>query len=136
MIGSIFMLFRKAAALLALPAPAALLAAVPVRWTVETSRVQPAVFDVVRGESIALEATLQSYGKPVEIDPQADWNVYWQTNGMADAWWSAPATIKESEPPSSTSASSLHLLSATFTPAMEMMPVVRPMAAIETQILI
>ncbi|MGN0833061.1 MAG: hypothetical protein ACI4RD_05375 [Kiritimatiellia bacterium] len=93
--------------------------AVPLRWTVETSRVQPAVFDAVHGETIELEATLKSYGKPVEIDPQADWNVYWQTNGMADAWWSAPATIKESEPPSSTSTSSLHLLSATFTPAMD-----------------
>ena len=67
-----------------------LLAAVPLRWTVETSRAQPAVFEAYHGESLDLAATLQSYGKPVEIDPQAEWHIYWQTNGMADAWGAAP----------------------------------------------
>ena len=94
-------------ALLALPAPAALLAAVPVRWTVETSRVQPAVFDVVRGESIALEATLQSYGKPLEIAPEDAWRIYWQTNGMGSTWWSAPARATG------------NVLRASWTPAMD-----------------
>lgn len=94
-------------ALLALPAPAALLAAVPVRWTVETSRVQPAVFDVVRGESIALEATLQSYGKPLEAAPEDAWRIYWQTNGMGSAWWSAPARATG------------NVLRASWTPAMD-----------------
>lgn len=92
---------------------------VPLRWTVETSRVNPASFEAYQGETLTFEATLQSYGKPIEIDPQADWNIYWQTNGMGSAYWSAPATIKASEPPSSTSTSSLHLLSATFTPSMD-----------------
>ena len=107
-------------AVAAIPASAAT-AAVPVRWTVETSRVQPAVFEAYQGETLELEAALQSYGKPIEIDPQADWNIYWQTNGMGSAYWSAPATIKASAPPSSTSTStsSLHLLSATFTPSMD-----------------
>lgn len=94
-------------ALLALPAPAALLAAVPVRWTVETSRVQPAVFDVVRGESIALEATLQSYGKPLEAAPEDAWRIYWQTNGMGSTWWSAPARATG------------NVLRASWTPAMD-----------------
>lgn len=94
-------------AFLALPAPAALLAAVPVRWTVETSRVQPAVFDVVRGESIALEATLQSYGKPLETAPEDAWRIYWQTNGMGSAWWSAPARATG------------NVLRASWTPAMD-----------------
>lgn len=94
-------------ALLALPAPAALLAAVPVRWTVETSRVQPAVFDVVRGESIALEATLQSYGKPLETAPEDAWRIYWQTNGMGSTWWSAPARATG------------NVLRASWTPAMD-----------------
>lgn len=94
-------------AFLALPAPAALLAAVPVRWTVETSRVQPAVFDVVRGESIALEATLQSYGKPLETAPEDAWRIYWQTNGMGNTWWSAPARATG------------NVLRASWTPAMD-----------------
>ena len=94
-------------AFLALPAPAALLAAVPVRWTVETSRVQPAVFDVVRGESIALEATLQSYGKPLETAPDDAWRIYWQTNGMGSTWWSAPARATG------------NVLRASWTPAMD-----------------
>ena len=107
--------------LLALAAGLAAFAAVPLRWTVETSRVKPASFEAYQGETLTFEATLQSYGKPVEIDPQADWNIYWQTNGMGSAYWSAPATIKASAPPSSTSTStsSLHLLSATFTPSMD-----------------
>lgn len=91
-------------------------AAVPLRWTVETSRAQPAVFEAYHGESIDLAATLQSYGKPVEIDPSADWKIYWQTNGMADAWWSAPATVISDVP----AAPSLRgVVTATFTPAMD-----------------
>lgn len=82
-------------------------AAVPVRWTVETSRVQPAVFDVVRGESIALEATLQSYGKPLETAPEDAWRIYWQTNGMGSTWWSAPARATG------------NVLRASWTPAMD-----------------
>ena len=85
-------------------------AAVPLRWTVETSRAQPAVFEAYHGESLDLAATLQSYGKPVEIDPQAEWHIYWQTNGMADAWWSAPVP-----PP----VPGRGVVTATFTPAMD-----------------
>ena len=87
-----------------------LLAAVPLRWTVETSRAQPAVFEAYHGESLDLAATLQSYGKPVEIDPQAEWHIYWQTNGMADAWWSAPVP-----PP----VPGRGVVTATFTPDMD-----------------
>ena len=93
--------------LIALLAALAANAAVPVRWTVETSRVQPAVFDVVRGESIALEATLQSYGKPLETAPEDAWRIYWQTNGMGSTWWSAPARATG------------NVLRASWTPAMD-----------------
>lgn len=82
-------------------------AAVTLKWTVETSRVQPAVFDVVRGESIALEATLQSYGKPLEAAPEDAWRIYWQTNGMGKLWWSAPARATG------------NVLRASWTPAMD-----------------
>lgn len=64
-------------------------AAVPLKWTVETSRVQPAVFEAYHGETLQLEASLMSYGQPVA--DSTGWNIYWQTNGMASAYWSAPA---------------------------------------------
>lgn len=66
---------------------------VPVRWTVETSRVQPAMFEAYQGEALDLEATMQSYGKPFEFS-SADARLFWQTNGMGSAWWSAPAELK------------------------------------------
>lgn len=65
-------------------------AAVPLRWTVETSRAQVAQFEAYRGETLDLEATMQSYGKPLETPVQP--SLYWQTNGMGAAWWTAPAT--------------------------------------------
>ena len=81
-------------------------AAVPLRWTVETSRVQPVTFEAYHGETLALEATLQSYGKPVS-DTLQDVRIYWQTNGMGSAYWSAPASA------------SGNVLRATWTPAMD-----------------
>lgn len=91
-----------AAAVLALASPAA----VPLRWTVETSRVQPAVFDVVRGETVELIATMQSYGKPFDVSGK-DVSLYYQTNGMANAWWTGSASA------------SSNVLSASFSPQMD-----------------
>ena len=81
-------------------------AAVPLRWTVETSRVQPAVFEAYQGETLELEATLQSYGKPVANAFQ-DARIYWQTNGMGSAYWSASASADG------------NILRATWTPSMD-----------------
>ena len=81
-------------------------AAVPLRWTVETSRVQPVTFEAYHGETLSLEATLQSYGKPV-ADTLQGARIYWQTNGMGSAYWSAPASA------------SGNVLRATWTPAMD-----------------
>ena len=81
-------------------------AAVPLKWTVETSRVQPVTFEAYHGEALSLEATLQSYGKPVADDLQ-DARIYWQTNGMGSAYWSAPASADG------------NVLRATWTPAMD-----------------
>ena len=81
-------------------------AAVPLKWTVETSRVQPVTFEAYHGETLALAATLQSYGKPV-ADTLQDVRIYWQTNGMGSAYWSAPASA------------SGNVLRATWTPAMD-----------------
>ena len=81
-------------------------AAVPLRWTVETSRVQPAVFDAVRGETLDLEATFNTYGKPLELAFNGA-SIYWQTNGMGSAWWTEAATVSSNR------------ILATFTPSMD-----------------
>ena len=78
-------------------------AGVPLRWTVETSRAQPATFDEFAGATYDLEATLQSYGKPLEVVGEP--HLYWQTNGMGSAYWTATATV------------SGNVLRATWTPA-------------------
>lgn len=77
-------------ALVTIALPSALPAAVPLRWTVETSRAQVAQFEAYRGETLDLEATMQSYGSPLATPVQP--SLYWQTNGMGAAWWTAPAT--------------------------------------------
>ena len=77
-------------ALVTIALPSALPAAVPLRWTVETSRAQVAQFESYRGETLDLEATMQSYGSPLATPVQP--SLYWQTNGMGAAWWTAPAT--------------------------------------------
>ena len=68
------------------------LAAVPVRWTAETSRVQPIALDAWRGDTLALECTLKSYGQPVTLGASTA-SIMWQTNGMGSAWWQTNATV-------------------------------------------
>ncbi len=68
------------------------LAGVPIRWTAETSRVQPIALDAWRGDTLALECTLKSYGQPVNIG-SATASLMWQTNGMGSAWWQTNATV-------------------------------------------
>lgn len=80
-------------------------AAVPIRWTVETSRAQPALFDAYHGETLDLAAAFQSYGSPLAITGPA--SLYYQTNGMGAAWWTAPATV------------SSNTISAAFTPSLD-----------------
>ena len=83
-IPAILALFALHSSLVTLPA------AVPLRWTVETSRAQVAQFESYRGETLELEATMKSYGSPLAAPVQP--SLYWQTNGMGAAWWTSPAT--------------------------------------------
>ena len=83
--------------------PSSLSAAVPLRWTVETSAANPATFDQFAGATYDIEAALQSRGKPLAVEGDA--HLYWQTNGMGSAWWTAQATV------------SGNVLRATWTPA-------------------
>ena len=65
-------------------------AAIPLSWPVETSRAKPAAFEVYQGETLDLEATLTSYGKP--LTAPSDYALYWQTNGMGRFYWSTNCT--------------------------------------------
>ena len=80
--------------------------AVPLRWTVETSRPGVEAFDAYHGESLDLQATMLSYGDPLALT-NAPAMLYWQTNGMGKAWWSVPASC------------SSNVLSASFAPHMD-----------------
>ena len=88
-------------------------AAVPLRWTVETSRVQPASFDAYQGETLTFEAALQSKGKPLEAP--LNYSFFWQTNGMGSTYWEAPCPV----PSSSLDGASTNVMFATFTPSMD-----------------
>lgn len=81
-------------------------AAVPLPWTVETSRVQPASFDAYHGEALEFIASFNTLGKPLALDSHTA-TLYYQTNGMDQAWWSVPASV------------SGNVARATFTPAMD-----------------
>ena len=85
--------------------PSSLSAAVPLKWTVETSRATPAQFEAYQGETLDLEASLQSYGKPVELTGIAA--LYWQTNGMDSTYWEASAAVNSNR------------MSAVWTPEMD-----------------
>ena len=61
-------------------------AAVPLRWTVETSRATPAAFEAYQGETLDFEAALMSHGKPLQAP--SNYSLYWQTNGMGGVYWS------------------------------------------------
>lgn len=65
--------------------------AIPIRWTVETTRAQPAQWEAYQGETLEFEAVMNAAGNPLAI--AGDAALYWQTNGMGAAYWSAPATV-------------------------------------------
>lgn len=93
------------ALLLACPAFAAV---PPKRWTVETSEDLRLNVTVFRGESLPLAPRLITYGRPVAIPEDATATFHWQTPGMEELWWSAPATAQTNG-----------TLFATWTPAMD-----------------
>jgi hypothetical protein len=65
------------------------------RWTVETSKPAATVCDAFQGETIYLEPTLLSYGSDASVS-NSTLTLFWQTNGMASAWWSKPADADHS----------------------------------------
>lgn len=81
---------------------------VTLKWRAETSQAQSYQATVYRGETARLEAQLLSYGAALAIPSNATASIYYQTNGMADAWWIADAA-----------ATTNGVVSADFTPEMD-----------------
>jgi hypothetical protein len=73
------------------------IAAAPLRWDASIERPAFVDFAVYQGETIALTPRLLTYGAAVSLT-NATATLYWQTNGMAAAWWTAPATVSTTEP--------------------------------------
>ena len=68
-------------------------AAVPVVWTNTPAATQPyPIKPVPHGSTVDLAVTLKGYTTPPIADG-ADVRLWFQTNGMGSAWWSAPATF-------------------------------------------
>ena len=81
---------------------------VTLKWRAETSQAQSYQATVYRGETARLEAQLLSYGAALALPSNATASIYYQTNGMADAWWVADAA-----------ATTNGVVSADFTPEMD-----------------
>jgi len=84
----------------------AAIAAVPLAWDVRPGQPAPVMFDRYHGETINLTATFRGFGE-LPFAQDADIRLWYQTNGMGQAWWSAPATVHS------------NVLSATWSPALD-----------------
>ena len=82
------------------------LAAVPVAWTNSPGMPPYPIKPVPHGSTVDLAVTLKGYTTPPIADG-ADVRLWYQTNGMGSAWWSAPATFDGST------------ITATFGPAQD-----------------
>ena len=98
--------YKPLATALAATLQLAALAAVPLAWDVRPGQPAPVTFDRYHGESIDFSATFRGFGE-LPFAPGADIRLWFQTNGMGSAWWSAPATIQS------------NVLSATWAPALD-----------------
>ena len=68
-------------------------AAVPLRFAVDAETPRTFQASAYRGETLDIEARLLWRGAPLAVADGADAAMCWQTNGMGDAWWTAPASV-------------------------------------------
>jgi len=66
-------------------------AAEPLVWERRPNRPAPAQFDTFHGQTLDLSCRFEGFGELPFAESGV--NLYWQTNGMGDAWWSMPATV-------------------------------------------
>ena len=78
-------------------------ASVPLAWTVTPRNPAPVAFDRHHGETLDFRCQFEGFGE-LPFAQAADIRLWYQTNGMAAAWWSVPASV------------SSNVLSATFPP--------------------
>jgi hypothetical protein len=98
--------FKPLATAFAATLQLAALAAVPLAWDVRPGQPAPASFDRYHGEALEFRCTFRGFGE-LPFAPGADIRLWYQTNGMGYAWWSAPATIQS------------NVLSATWSPELD-----------------
>ena len=97
--------FKLPCTILATALATALHAAVPLAWEARPSSPAPVAFDRHHGETIDFRCTL--LGFDAAFAPAADIRLWYQTNGMGQAWWSAPATVQS------------NVITATWSPALD-----------------
>lgn len=69
-------------------------AAVPtLGWDAEATKSLPKTWPLRQGATARLEARILDNGAPLALDAGTPCLLYWQTNGMAGAWWSLPAEV-------------------------------------------
>ena len=84
--------YKPLATALAAALQLAAIAAVPVAWTNSPGMPPYPIKPVPHGSTVDLAVTLKGYTTP-PIASGADVRLWYQTNGMGSAWWSAPATF-------------------------------------------
>ena len=97
--------FKLPCMILATALAATLRAAVPLAWEARPNAPAPASFDRHHGETIDFRCTLTGFD--AAFAPAADVRLWYQTNGMGQAWWSAPATVQS------------NVITATWSPALD-----------------
>jgi hypothetical protein len=81
------------AALILLPSSFCLSSPPALRWTADVARPAPAEWTLLRGETRLLQPTVQEGRTPLAWPSNTVATLYWQTNGMAAAWWTVPASL-------------------------------------------
>ncbi len=85
--------FKPLATALAATLQLTAIAAVPLAWDARPGNPAPASFDRYHGEALEFRCTFRGLGERPSA-PGTNIRLWYQTNGMGSAWWSAPATIQ------------------------------------------
>ena len=67
--------------------------AVPLRFDAPADSTKTFQTSAYHGETLEIEAQLTWRNSPLAIQDGAEAAMCWQTNGMGDAWWTAPASV-------------------------------------------
>lgn len=69
---------------------------VPLEWTRRPDSTTPANFTAHQGETLEFRCTFRGFGE-LPFGDGGDVRLYFQTNGMGEAWWSVPTTVSSNE---------------------------------------